>query len=444
MRTVKVLKILAFSLYFLALKPSSDSRDILVKGKISNQEKAISCIIEKNAAEDKTVSTFHLTESFTKISNYLYKDLNFSPFFNVKNILDTPKMRQDMTNPFLGGGQFIKVGTDDKKIINSIFFDRKSKYLLVVGPGFGNEKEKFAPFVHMFSDYDIVIPDYRGHGYEQPSILDIQQWASSDFKPVESIINKMNNFICSGKVPHVNLRETTFGLKEEEDILAVVRYLKSKKNYKKVFGIGLCFSSYTFSKLAAKKQGLFSKLILDSSINSVQKLVDTVIESPELIIDPQKGNVPGLETLSQDSTILSNTRSFKRSVAMTAKKLITKPISKALKAGFSKVAIPQTTTTQYLSRARCPVLLIHGSDDLLTDPINHFYKNIGAKSVVAGFLFKNGRHLTNHIKHKEAYTMLAKLFFENDTREFLDLLQNPKKLIEHIISNMKDDLRTCN
>ncbi len=365
---------------------------------------------------------FEISNNILLLSKYMYKDLNFSPFFNVKTLSNPQTVRRYLLDKFIGGGQNLKL--KDKKNnnkVNCTFFNRgpKSKKLIIIGTGFGNERERVAPFIHMFHEYDIIIFDYRGHGYDQPKILDTSQLKSCTIenrKNIKKTISELAPFVNWNKVPTLDISKTTFGLKEEAELLTVIKKMKEIKKYDKIFGIGLCFSGYIFSKVASKYPGIIDKLIIDSGLHSIEQIVNKVIEHPELITDPQRGHI-------NFNTNISNIKNF-------------------LREAFSKVQIPEKTTGDYLSNVKIPVLFFHGALDILTDLANNLYKNIRATGSAekAGFIFKRGRHLDIVLKYKEEYAMFSKIFFENRFKDFMHLSTNKEKLAQYIINNITDDI----
>ena len=123
-----------------------------------------------------------------------------------------------------------------------------------------------SPFVAMFPDYDVVIFDFRGHGYRPFSITDTETWPLS--------LTKVGFGIDGSLV--------TFGLNEDKDVFAVVDGFKALKQchygkaYKNVFGLGVCYGALIFLKTLSVYPGIFDKLVLDGCWLSLPLYIDKV------------------------------------------------------------------------------------------------------------------------------------------------------------------------
>jgi len=392
------------------------------------------------AAPQKAIATFmtgdetHAIDSSTnELAQYFHGNLNFSPFFKIDNLLDSQKMRSELLTPFLGNGQQFTVTTQDNATINCTFFDRKSDTLLIIGTGFANEREKIAPFIHMFDKYDIVIFDYRGHGQEQPKLLDDSHWGIKPSEIIKNILQKLRPLLDWNKIPNLDVNKTTFGLTEESDLLAVVNHAKQNKAYSQTFGLGFCFSSHIFVKAAAHNPGLFNKLILDSSMHSTQKTIDRVIESPQLAFDPQRGR---WESLRKEE----NGEQFDEYIKQP---WFGETVTHFVKRAFSKIRIPNKTTGDHLSQLDIPILFFHGKKDIMTPYQDDFvanWKSTGSKEKAA-VLFETTTHLTSHIKYKELYKFVSDLFFELDFKQFTSYIKDRKKLINYKVKKIIGDLK---
>lgn len=227
-------------------------------------------------------------EPFTlpeEIFNNAKKDnqnLNESILFNrdfLKNNLQ--KVHDTLVSDY--SGQEIIITTLDNTDIHCLYFDRNSDNLVIVGPGFTNAKELFAPFVGMFPKYDIVLFDYRGHGINQK---DNSAWS----KPLSKIKKRIN------KSFDVDTNITRLASIEDLDITAVVEHFKynNNKKYTCVTGLGICYSALIFLQAqalhcAGKK--LFDKIILDGCWLSLEKFVTKLSQDPKLLKSPQFGGL---------------------------------------------------------------------------------------------------------------------------------------------------------
>jgi len=371
--------------------------------------------------QNNTQNTFVLPPQLLNITKYLYKSLNFSPLFVVQNLLNPQKLRAHLLAPFMGNGEIIAVHTEDGEAINCTFFDRDSDKLLVIGTGFGNEREKVAPLVHMFDKYDVVIFDYRGHGYDQPKLLDISQWSIQPGQELRKTIEQITPFIDWTRVPNINLSKTTLGLSEEKDLLAVINHLKRKKEYTKTFGIGFCFSSFVFAKATTINPGLFDRIIFDSSLYSPQNIINRITESPQLLFDPQKGSWASVIKAQNDNLTI---------IQLLQENLLTKLATNFLQNAFANLTITTQTTGHYLSQlSDTPILFFHGKTDKMTPYNEDLIKN-----------FTQTKTEKNHIKYKELYKGIATLFFELPYNVFIESLKDPQNFIDHEFNLMQKEV----
>jgi len=361
---------------------------------------------------------FTIPEQTTTVSKYFYDRLNFSPFFQTKNLINSKKVQDDICDPFLGKGQKIIVAMEDGEKIECMFFDRKSKNLLVVGAGFANEMEKCAPFVHMFNQYDVLLFNHRGHGLSQPNISDPSQW-SRIFKPLGFFIN-----LCADKnTPKVNIKKTTFGNIEPKDLITIVNNFKSKKDYGNTYGLGLCFSTFVFCKAQvifqeSNNTNLFDKLILDSSLNSIKNTIESLNKNPELIFNPQK-----------------------KKSSLGAKKQNKSLSEKVASMFFERIKVLDETTSEYLSKIDVPILFFHGKDDSLTTYEFDFMQNWkSANNQKLAVIFENSSHLLNHLKNKELYCCISNLFLDLPcSDQIAKLTKKPEKLVRYNFQKNLDD-----
>jgi pimeloyl-ACP methyl ester carboxylesterase len=156
----------------------------------------------------------------------------------------------------IGTIERFEVITEDGVTIPAIFFNRNSDKLIFFGHGFGGSKEWYKSRGYLFSDYDVVLFDYR-------------------WKNINAFLSKISIILHP-------FRESLF--REKDDVKAVLKEVKSKKQYKEVIGFGECYSSFVFAALQSEAEQednmVFDKLIMDSSWLS---LVDF---SRQLALDP--------------------------------------------------------------------------------------------------------------------------------------------------------------
>jgi hypothetical protein len=164
----------------------------------------------------------------------------------------------------------VSIPMADGKPIQGSFFDRGSDVLLVIGPGFGFSRKTLHYYAKVFYNYDVLIFDYR--------------WKSC-----------LKDFLCSVKTlksPMAALFDTP-----KEEGSAVVQFGRSLKEYKKVVGLGVCYSAYQFLAAQAestKKQiHVFDKLIIDSCPLSTAEIQKEVLRNVSLMFNPSQDAEPG-------------------------------------------------------------------------------------------------------------------------------------------------------
>lgn len=430
----KIYSLLALSILFYSHIYSTSQEATALQEATGIQARQNSTAMCLTSSTESLEQIFTISSASINMAKYFNFHLNFSPFFKITNLLDPQKMRDELLTPFLGNGKQMRVKSEDGININFTFFDRKSDTLLIVGTGFGNEREKVAPFVHMFDKYDIVIFDYRGHGYDKPKLLDAKQWGVKPSEALTEILQQTFPFVDQRKIPNLDLTQTTFGQSEEKDLFAIINKLKKQKNYNKTYGIGLCFSSFIFAKAAALNPNVFDKLILDSSLYSPKQIIERVIEHPQLIFDPQR---------SQWSTIIENKDQKKIFEKYTQSKWFQDTVKTFAQNTLGKINITSKTTGEYLSKIeQTPILFFHGKNDKMTlynqDFIPNWNSAFKTKEKTA-VIFETGTHLTNNIKYKELYKMICDLFFELPHSKFITTLSNTDQFIEFKLKTLQSE-----
>ena len=326
-----------------------------------------------------------------------YKYLNNSVMFNRSFIKDVSKVRKFHLAPEAQGGAGGKIVSDivtvDGAQIFCTYFDRGKDKLIVVGEGFTNERELMTPYVSIFTDdkkyddYDVVLFDFRGQGK-----IDFK-WSDPETWPL-------------------NLAQSTFGIDsglaslgqfEEYDVFAVVDSFRDMKDYKAVYGVSLCYSSFIFLKAQAIREQedkpLFDKIIVDGCWLDVPLIVEKLKKDPKKICSPQYGGWsdkwPFYETWAQET------------ITFLAENLIGLPIK-------TNVSI-----LDYVGHIKkTPVLFFHGKDDLLvfSSEFEVLWKEVATKQKAA--ILTSNPHVRNHLKQKEVYKLAAELFFRLSFEEF--------------------------
>ena len=226
----------------------------------------------------------------------------------------------ETANPVRDQPEVITLALKEQSI-DTLFFDRKSDTLLILGQGFPGSKEGIACIAWLFPDYDVVSFDYRWR--------DLYTYAAT----TQTILHPVQRMIHDCV----------------DDAEIVVRHFKEQKQYREVVGLGLCYSNYTF--LAAQvRSNLFTKLIFDSSWTSLNEFIRHICLDPWLPCSPQEGGSPEwLKSILKTSFVHSCLTSI---VDLCCPTISVVPI------------LEQLRTT--------PILFIHGAGDLLVDYPNNF------------------------------------------------------------------------
>ena len=355
-----------------------------------------------------------IPKSIEEMANARSKSLDFSPFFQTKLFLSPRVISDFLQAAYLGGGEPFTVTTIDGIEIDGLFFDRASNDLVIVGNGFGNELEKSSPWVHIFSDKDVVLFNFRGHGLNKPSVLPQELFGEKD--------------IDYRKIVRLNLEKTSFGKKEDLDVIAIASSFKSRKNYSQVFGVGQCFSCFVFAKVQADC-GCFSKLIFDSCLDSRENLLKRIEENPQRFFDPQRAEWTSLTKSDASSQTQKNLELYLR--------------EKILPALRSQGPL-KDSTSQYLAKIKnIPILFLHGKQDLMTPIADDFESNwtsVNPTCPKFAIKFDGGRHLTLGIKFKGICSTASNLFLDLPPDDFSPTVMNEGKLKDCLITRFSSDV----
>ncbi|MBM3893996.1 alpha/beta hydrolase [Candidatus Dependentiae bacterium] len=296
----------------------------------------------------------------------------------------------------LGSGSrgAVLLKSDPRKKIPYTYFNRGSNELVVIGGGFANPREMLAPLLGIFVDYDVVIFDHIGHGLDYSTSY-IPGW----------ILKKMLD---------IDFTALEGGQQEEDEILSITEYFKTKKTYKNVYGVGFCYSTGLFIRTAANNPGLFKKLILDGAWENGQALMNRFAEKPELFYDPQRGN-PSETTMSWRTYLL-----YRAYMYLSKTTLMQRHIrGSAANLNHNQEALKKLENT--------PILYVHGSNDLVisSKQFNGVWEHKAGKKTA---IITDARHLQNHIKYKQLFSWSANCFLDLGPDALEYSLQSPEKL----------------
>jgi pimeloyl-ACP methyl ester carboxylesterase len=338
---------------------------------------------------------FELSGAHEKLAQACYSSLNSSMMFNVDFIKDAQAVR-DWHCKRLGGVCF-DVQTPDDFPLPCTFFDRGKDTLVVIGEGFTNNRELMSPFIDLMSNYDVLLFDFRGHGYEPFSITDIGTWPMSLSKAGFG----------------ADAADTTFGHKEEIDVYSVVDYCKKKKNYKRVFGIGLCYGAFIFLKAASLRGNIFDKIILDGCWLSLRRVIDKLKQDLKMLCVPQTGG--------WKDYWISKQGWFQRACEWLAINGMGSDLTDVSLLDYA----PKCTKT--------PVLFMQGKDDMMVtrDEFLIMWQALATPEKIA--LITSNPHVRNHWKQKELYALITELFFEYSFDECVACLSDVNKAYDYFV-----------
>ena len=251
----------------------------------------------------------------------------------------------------------------------------------------------------MFTNYDVVIFNYRGHGIKP----------GFNINPLYLMLGLDSNI--------------RFGAEEENDLMAVVASVTSAKKYKKVIGLGICFGGFVMIKAQAiaKQNGqkLFDKLILDGAWESLKVFVEKIYENPALILNPQSG------------------RASKRLQLIFFSKVI-KTWTQNYLQKMSGVNFDEINLAGSMKEIDIPILFFYGKNDL-TISRNEFEKvffNLACPQKAA--LITSNPHVYNHLKSKEFYKAACEIFIEKDFLAFEEIIISKEKIADFYLDRLRE------
>lgn len=312
----------------------------------------------------------------TSIQNLAYhqnKLLSTSQLFNTKTINDSAAVQRlwerDATH------QELTITTADQVQLTCSYFNRQQRRVLVICPGHSNAKEKMAPFVHMFPDYDLLLINFRGLGYEP-----------YNFNPVYLALSFTG---AAG-----------FGQRESADVQAAVAWLRQQvttdgqPRYQQVTGLGICLGAYVLARSQALAGNLFDQLILDGCWLSLERFIDKLAADPQLIFDPQHGGAgPWACQLAQQ---------------------LKAPALQLLSWGWGVPFDGSSDLTPLLPKITIPILLFYGKDDKLItrSEFTELWQNLNQQNPQRFVIITDKPHVYNHLTLPYFYKLACERFME--------------------------------
>lgn len=308
-----------------------------------------------------------LNNNFILAAQDNFSNQDWSKYFDTK-VLKNPNSRKkllDDENP-----KKVEFSTADNIKINGYFIDRGANKAILIGQGFLASCEKLIPFFKIFPEYDLLIIDYR--------------WYKSFKFPNYITADPLDKYIYQAK----------------EDVIAAVKFLRNNKQYETITGIGICYSGLIYAIAQAEvfcqgnKSLLFDKLIIDSGYYSTAEIAYATIKDPKLCCDNKHGGCPPLIKSILSNELISRALKYLGNFCLGKK--------------FERLSMEK-----YLPMIeKTPIMFIHGKKDLLI-PYRQFEKMYNsAFNTSRCALITENEHTINHIKSKEAYSYLGKMFIE--------------------------------
>ncbi len=353
---------------------------------------------------------FALDHATEHLALELNNNLNQSVFFDL-DFLRSPApqkreyhLKSKPTPTFVGDAY--DVFTEDNVRLGATFFDRDSDTLLVIGEGFTNERELMSPFVAMFPNYDVVLMDFRGHGYRPFAFSDPETWPLS--------LTKMG-FGVDGSVAN-------FGVDEHKDVFAVVESFKKikqhqNKPYKRVFGIGLCYGAFIFLKSLSHYPHIFDKLVLDGCWLSLPLYFEKARTDLKVMCNPQTGGWRDHWFFGQEWV--------KNSLAYLARNVF--------------LNISNISLLDFAPRIKQEKLLFfYGKDDYVVK--RHEFEQLwnALTDVEKTVILTSNYHVRNHLKEKELYKLICDLFFELPQDQLLACLHDGTKSADFFVNKLRN------
>jgi pimeloyl-ACP methyl ester carboxylesterase len=251
-----------------------------------------------------------------------------------------------------------------------------------------------SPFIDMFDDHDILLFDFRGHGFIPFSLLNVETWP-------KSIAQLIPGF-------SINPKDITLGKEEDRDVIALVKAFKKRKQYEKVNGIGICYGAFILLKAASEYTGLFDKLILDGCWLSLPLFIEKVKKDVKTIFDPQRGGWA-------ENSLLSKKCNLDKIEWLVVNIL-----------GLKLHAISLEDYVEKLTHTE--LLFFHGKNDLMIyrSEFETLWNKLGPVNKTA--IITSNPHVRNHWNQKELYAQICTLFLSLEHEQFQDCLKSPTQL----------------
>ena len=301
-----------------------------------------------------------------------YAYLNKSELFVTKNIKNNAFVKANFKKK---KGQEVNLKTEDKRFVRAFYFNRGKDKIIVMAPGFGSSVEVLAPMIEIFSDYDLLLVNYWGMGKNLAEDKSVTAWYRN---PAQRYFSERFQ-------------------REERDILAAVKFVRDKKNYKQVVGLAQCYSTFTYSKAQVTSQKrkikCFDKLIFDGCWYSAYSVGMKITDDPYMCCDQTNGGSPRL-------------------IRWVLKpKFIKLPLIKFFEIVCS-LDLKSVSIIPYIKNIKnVPILFIHATNDLMVTH-KEFEEIWKVTSTNKAAFITPYKHTINHLKGKEIYKYTCEQFIK--------------------------------
>lgn len=331
---------------------------------------------------DFYINDHQLSEQELNAINDFNGSIKNSPLFKTSNLKDSQWLEAERDAL---GGEEVTIETDDNCLVPCWYFNRGKDKAVLIAPGFGGGFEEMLSLVEIYSDYDVLLLDYWGHGPHDATDKSKTAWYRN---PADRFFSERFR-------------------REHLDIEAALRFLddprtngreeKEQGPYKEIIGAGNCYSTLVLSKVQAdaEQEGkkAFDKLIFDSSWLSTYDVAKKVAHDPYLSFDQIHGGAPWILRMFMNIPYLD---------------------SALLKLGECVLGIDlhEHSIIQHISQVNCPILFIQGSADKLVTN-DEFQTILSACNAPILVLKTPDKHSVIRYKSKEIYKFIVDIFIAN-------------------------------
>lgn len=314
--------------------------------------------------------------------NDLNSSLNHSPLFKTSNLKDRQWLESERDAL---GGEVVEIETKDHCLVPCWYFNRGKSKAILIAPGFGGGFEEMLSLVEIYSDYDVLLLDYWGHGPHDAIDKSKTAWYRN---PADRFFSERFR-------------------REHLDVKAALDYLKDRErtdkdsDYEEIIGAGNCYSTMVLSKVQAdaeqREEKAFDKLIFDSSWLSTYDVGKQVAHDPYLSFDQINGGAPWILRTFMNIPYLD-------SFFLTLGEFVL------------GIDLKEHSILTHLSQINCPVLFIQGTADKLVTQ-EQFQTIVQTCKAPKLILKTPDKHSVIRYKSKEIYKLVVDMFIERNPED---------------------------